>query len=530
MVDRIRMPARRSVLAALAGLPFLGMVGTARGQEGLPRRPEAPGPALRYGPARPFRYETLVARAEALARRPDRPPAERYAEQLARIGYDEHQQILMRRELAPRTAASPVAIDLFHMANFFRLPVAMHLVEAGSAREILYSSRVFAFGEAARFAAALPDDLGYAGFRLRNADTWEEWLSFLGSSYFRSPGEQGRFGLSARGLAVNTAMPGGEEFPRFSAFWLEPRAGREDRLTIYALLESARVAGAYRIDARHGRGTTMDVEAALFLRGDVGRLGIAPLTSMYWYGKHDRRQRSDWRPEVHDSDGLALWTATGERIWRPLINPPRPSVSLFRGRPKGFGLLQRERRFAQYEDPLTYYDRRPSLWVEPTGDWGAGALHLVELPAESEFNDNIVAFWVADRPATAGSAMRFAYRLHWLSDQPFPPPMAQVTATRTGTSGVHDPRSTKFAVDFEGGSLDRVEIRADGSSALEFAVSAPRGKIERNHVMPIDDARRWRAIFEYAPADEEPVDLRGSLRRGGEALSETWAFRFVPRA
>jgi glucans biosynthesis protein len=530
MTDRLRKPARRGVLAGLAALPFSGAWAGRAPAEEIPRRPaQAPGRLPRFGPRAPFRHEHVVARAQALARQPYRPPAERYSEALARIGYDAHQQIKMRRALAPRTKTSPVAIDLFHLANFFRLPVAVHLVEAGSAREILYDRDLFAFGEEARFAADFPEDLGFAGFRLRNADTWKEWLAFLGSSYFRSPGEEGQFGLSARGLAVDTAMPGGEEFPRFSAFWLAPQAGRADRLTIHALLEGPRVAGAYRMSAAHARGTIMEVEAALFLRGDIGRLGLAPLTSMFWYGKHNRLTGRDWRPEVHDSDGLALWTAEGERIWRPLGNPPRPQVSAFPGRaPKGFGLMQRERRFSQYEDPLVLYDKRPSLWVEPLGDWGDGAVTLVELPAASEFNDNIVAFWVPQRPATAGSALRLAYRLHWLSDEPYPSAAARVTATRTGRSGVHDRRSTKFAVDFTGGRLGGIAPRADGKSDLEFAVSAPRGRIERNHVMRVDDTR-WRAIFEYAPVDTEPVDLSGVLRRGGEPLGETWRFRFIPR-
>jgi glucans biosynthesis protein len=281
MTDRNRMPARRGILAGMAGLPLLGWGAAA--QEPLRRKADPP-PSLRYGPARPFRHESLVEQAQALARGPYRPPVIRHSEQLARIGYDEHRQIAMRRDLAPRTAHSPVAVDLFHLANFFREPVSIHLVESGTARKILYASNVFEFGPASRFAAALPDDLGFAGFRLRNAATWKEWLSFLGASYFRSPGEEGEFGLSARGLAVDTAMPAGEEFPRFSAFWLEPLQGREDRLLIHALLEGPRVVGAYRIAARHGRGTITDVEATLFLRGDVGRLGIAPLTSMYWYG------------------------------------------------------------------------------------------------------------------------------------------------------------------------------------------------------------------------------------------------------
>jgi glucans biosynthesis protein len=512
MADHIRMPARRGVIAGMAGLTLLGW---------NPARALEPPAALRFGPARTFRFEALVGHAKSLARQPYRAPVIRHPKQLARIGYDEHRQIAMRRALAPRIAASPVAIDLFHLANFFREPVAMHLVEAGTTREILYASSLFEFGPAAKFAAALTDDLGFAGVRLRNAATWKEWLSFLGASYFRSPGEEGEFGLSARGLAIDTAMPGGEEFPRFSAFWLEPRPGSEDRLFIYALLEGPRVAGAYRIDAWHGRGTTMDIEAVLFLRGAIGRLGMAPLTSMYWYGKHDRRR--DWRPEVHDSDGLALWTGAGERIWRPLANPPRVQTSVFPGpTPKGFGLMQRERRFSQYEDPLTLYDKRPSAWVEPRGDWGTGALHLVELPAASEFNDNIVAFWAPEGAAAAGSMRRFAYRLHWLSDEPYPSPLVRVTATRTGTFGVHDPRSTKFALDFEGAAL----ARAGGDP--DFVVTAPRGRIERNHGMRIGDPRRWRAIFEYAPEGREPVELTGVLRRGGEAIGETWRFRFVP--
>lgn len=523
MPNRLQVPARRGVLAGLAALPFLGWR-SAPAEEPLPRK-SGPPAASRYGPARPFTAAGLAELARALAREPYRAPVIRHADQLARIGYDEHRQIAMRRALAARTARSPVATDLFHLANFFREPVSVHLVEGGAAREILYASSLFEFGPAARFAAGLPDDLGFAGFRLRNATTWAEWLSFLGASYFRSPGEEGEFGLSARGLAVDTAMTGGEEFPRFSAFWLEPLPGREDKLLIHALLEGPRVVGAYRMAARHGRGTIMDVDATLFLRGDVGRLGIAPLTSMYWYGKHDRREGRDWRPEVHDSDGLAIWTAGGERVWRPLLNPPSLQETRFGGRaPRGFGLMQRERRFGQYEDPLTHYEKRPSLWVEPLGDWGAGAIHLVELPVAGEFNDNIVAFWVSDRPAVAGSEHRVAYRLHWLSGEPYPSGLARIVATRTGTFGVHDRRSTKFAVDFEGAGL----ARSSGDPA--FAVTAPRGSIERNHIMRIDQPHRWRAIFEYAPADGEPADLEGVLRGAdGTALSETWRFRFVPR-
>lgn len=516
---------RRGVVAGVLSLPVAASL-YGFGLDGPRSATERGARSDALGPPQPFSFDLLLQRARRLAREPYRVPAVRFPEILARIGYDEHQHIVLKREHALRAGEVPVAIDLFHLANLFREPVAIHLVQHGVAREARYARRLFTFGEPAAFAAALPDDLGFAGFRVRHPDTWKEWLAFLGASYFRSPGELGEYGISARGIAVNTATQGGEEFPRFSAFWLEPRPEQRETLVVHALLEGPSLTGAYRMTSVRETGVVMDVEARLFPRRDIERLGLAPLTSMFWYGEHNRHQARDWRPEVHDSDGLALWTGAGEHIWRPLNNPPLVQVSAFLDNdPKGFGLMQRDRDFDNYQDANVYYDRRPSLWVEPLAPWGRGAVHLVELPTDGEFNDNIVAYWHPEQPVTAGQELSLSYRLHWRAEEPFASPLARVVATRLGSAGVRDPRAKKVVVDFEGGRLGALD-RALAPS-VEFAVSAPRGKIERVHTLPIGDTRRWRAVFEYAAADAAPVDLRGHLRLAGAPLSETWIFQFI---
>ena len=74
------------------------------------------------------------------------------------------------------------------------------------------------------------------------------------------------FGLSARGLAIDTAESWGEEFPWFREFWLVTPAPNAKELTIYALLDSPRVTGAYRFAVEPGEQTRVDVECRLFLR------------------------------------------------------------------------------------------------------------------------------------------------------------------------------------------------------------------------------------------------------------------------
>ncbi|HVZ34470.1 MAG TPA: glucan biosynthesis protein, partial [Polyangiaceae bacterium] len=417
---------------------------------------------------------------------------------------------------------------------FFPKAIKMHELRAGQAREILYSPDYFDM-PANSIAKKLPKDSGFAGFRLhesrRRAD-WktQDWSAFLGASYFRAIGALNQYGLSARGVAVNTTAPGGEEFPDFTEFYLESPEKEEDPVMIYALLDGPSITGAYRIACRRTTGVVMEVENALFVRNDIAQLGIAPLTSMFWFSEYEKPFRIDWRPEVHDSDGLALFTGAGERLWRPLKDPTRVITSSFLDKnPRGFGLLQRDRVFEHYLDGVNY-DRRPSLWVEPIGQWGAGSVQLIEIPTDDEIHDNIVAFWVPSEPAKKGASYRYRYRLHWLADEPYPAEnSARVFATRLGRGGEPGkPRPkgvSKFVVEFAGKPL---ELLPKGAK-LNAKISTSRGKVSLSFTEPVPNTKRWRAVFDLSVEGNDPVELRLFLAQGAETLSETWTHQFEPR-
>ncbi len=488
----------------------------------------APAHNLFFGPEVPFSFDTLIGWAKDLSLRPFQKPVIHEPELLERLDFDEYQQIKFRPDWAIWSHGDgPYPVELFHAGKYFKEPVRIFVVSPkGTAQEVRYSPDLFTFGKS-DFAKTLPPDTGFAGFRVLTAPGEPDWLAFLGASYFRTPGETRQYGLSARGLAIDVAMPTPEEFPRFSHFWLEPLAGRPG-IVINALLDSPRIAGAYRIETTRETGTLMTIHAHLFPRVDIERVGIGPLTSMFWYSKHNRKAATDWRPEIHDSDGLSIWTGSGERIWRPINNPFRVRTSSFLDRhPKGFGLMQRERDFRQYEDDGTFYEKRPSVWVEPMEDWGEGAVQLVEIPTTDEIHDNIVAYWTPKERYRGGSHHEVRYKLHWRTNEPYPSALAQVVATRLGAGGIPGrpplKGTVKYVVDFRGGKLDQYRNRGD----VELNVSAQSGRIEREAVYPVVGTDKWRVMFDFTAASDDPVDIRLYLRKDGEALSETWLFQHL---
>jgi periplasmic glucans biosynthesis protein len=501
------------------------------------RAPALAAQGLKFGPAAPFRFETLKARARDLARSPYAAPPRPAPEVLNLIDYDTHGKIAFRTDLA-LWADGPGAfpVTFFHLGRFFQTPVRMHVVEDGSAREILYDSAYFDM-PADSPAKRLPANSGFAGFRVQEARAgkldWRknDWAAFLGASYFRAIGELYQYGLSARGVAVNTAVfERTEEFPDFTHIFFETPAPGADTVTVYALLDGPSLTGAFRFLMRRTAAVIMDVDKALFLRRDVERLGIAPLTSMFWFSETAKQTAVDWRPEIHDSDGLSLWTGAGERIWRPLNNPLRTTASSFADeRPRGFGLMQRDRNFDHYQDGV-YYDRRPSLWIEPQGDWGRGAVQLVEIPTDDEIHDNIVAMWVPAEPARAGRAYEFRYRMHWVEEEPHPSPLARCVATRLGNGGqpgLPRPKGVrKFMLEFKGEPLTRL---AKGVLP-EPVLSASRGEFSyvRTEAVPNDVPGHWRAQFDLTATGSEPVEMRCYLRNGGEVLTETWLYQYHP--
>jgi len=519
-------PSRRDLLCASLGAgAFVLLPEVAKAQ--------AAGEDAAFGPPEPFSFQRLREMAIALARKPRVAEPVADAEIIDRIDYDAHNRISFRKDRAlwNETGASPV--QFFFPGKYFPEPVHIYAVEDGMAREVRFSTDYFDIppGNPGR---ELTRTQGFAGFRVQDEPGGVDWMAFLGASYWRTAGYSGQFGLSVRGLALDTAIPDGpEEFPRFSRFWLEQGDGGD--LLAYALLESPSATGAYRIaSTQTEKGIVQDVETHLFLRGDVERLGLAPLTSMYWFGKPNGHLAPDWRPEVHDSDGVEIHTATGERIWRPLNNPPRVMANSFHAPGvKGFGLMQREREFSEYQDDGVFYEKRASVWVEPGSDWGDGSVTLVELPTDDEIHDNIVAMWTPAAPARNGQEHVFGYRLTWFDDCPVPPNAARFIATRIGAGGIPgQPRPknvVKVVCDF-----DNTGFQGRGRDpAIRPVVTASQGRTGNFAAYPVVNEDYWRAMFDLdfsmIPEDDDtPIDLRMYVEADGEARTETWLCQLFP--
>jgi periplasmic glucans biosynthesis protein len=487
-------------------------------------------PGVAAAQAGRFSFETVRAMARRLAGQayvaPPPPPPEVQA-----VDYDAAHGFGFRRERIPLWG-DDWGVELFPLTRTTPRAVTIHLVENGVARPLAYDPAMFWFPDGSPLHA-LPPDVGFAGFRaISRNDLRGEWLVFQGASYFRSPSPFGQYGLSARGIAADTYAVQPEEFPDFHTFWLERDA--EGRLVVHALMESQGIVGAYRfVNRRDGLRLVQDVEAAVFFRRGFDQIGFAPLTSMFWYGEDRRAASPDWRPEIHDSDGLAMWTGSGERLWRPLNNPHRVVTSTFSDdSPKGFGLIQRDRDFAHYQDDQAHSHRRPSVWVEPLHGWGRGTVRLVEIPTDDETDDNIVAFWTPEAPVRQGAAVALRYRLHWTDDTP-DGALARVVATRSGRPGEPGRRSVaqgrKIDVEFRGDNLTALRTATD----VEADVEAINGEIRYLAHYPAarherDEDALWRVTFDVVPAGDQPVDVRLTLRRQGHPLSETWTGLVFP--
>ena len=499
--------------------------------------PVTASPAAAASPSQPFDYAWLKGQARKLAAIPFQASQDALPPAMAKLSYDQFQSLRFRTDHALwANSGLPFRLQFFHGGRSFSEPVRLYEIVDGQSREIVYDTAMFEFDKAGIDPKLMRDHVGFAGFRVQFVTDWKtDVAAFLGASYFRAVGGDTRqYGLSARALAVDTAFPRPEEFPRFTTFWFERPASYSGTLTIYALMDSPSVAGALRFQIAPGGSLIMDIDSALYPRKPIERLGVAPLTSMFFYGKNDRRGANDWRPEIHDSDGLSMWTGAGEWIWRPLTNPAQLHFSSYIDEnPRGFGLLQRDRIFDHYQDDGVYYDRRPSLWVEPKpgsiGGWGKGWVQLVEIPTVDETFDNIVAFWnPAERPK-AGQEMLFGYRLYWGTHMPFGSPLGQTIATRTGIGGTVGQKrqyySWHFAVDFAGGELGALAKDAP----VEAVITTSRGQTEHVTAHYVEEFHGYRALFDVRPDEGmDPIDMRLYLRINGRALTETWIYLWTP--
>lgn len=487
-------------------------------------------PAPVEGAPGDFTFADVVRRAEELAASPYAPDRPDLPDYLANLNYDQYRDIRFDRDHNLwRDAGLPFQVNFFHRGFLAKDRVSINVIDNGQAAPVTFSHDLFDYGKNA-IPEDMPRDLGYAGLRLMyplNKDQiFDDLTVFQGASYFRALPKDLHYGLSARGLAIDTGLPSQEEFPVFREFWLRKPEPDATEITIYGLLDSESVAGAYRFVIRPGVETVIDVKTRLFFRRSVEKLGIAPLTSMFFHGEDTDRFIDDFRPEVHDSDGLLIETGHGERIWRPLVNPIGLRVSDFQDEnPRAFGLLQRDRDFTNYEDLEAHYQDRPSVLIEPIGDWGKGAVELVEIPSPAELHDNIVAYWIPAQAPRAGQDMEFAYRLRFAKDPEAGLLGGRVISTRVGASGTAelDSGKRKFVVDFAGETLAGL----DPATPVEAVIATTSGELSKPVVQANSETKGWRLFFELTPDGNTPADLRAFLRHGDNVLSETWRFRWV---
>ncbi|WP_130753950.1 glucan biosynthesis protein [Sphingobium xenophagum] len=457
----------------------------------------------------PFSWDRLIARAQRLARAPFAETPLHPGAQA--IDYDAlHQARFAEDRTIWGDLPGDTGVRLFPLSRTAAQPVQIALVDKGRATPLRYDPAMFDAPDS-NPVKKLPPDAGFAGFRIMNAARDGDWLSFLGASYFRAPSPQKQFGLSARAIAINTSLQGKEEFPRFTHFWLE-RTG-DSSVTIHALLDGASITGAFRFVSSLGKdGVRQDVTAALFPRRAIPELGLMPMTSMFWYDQANRRQGTDWRPEIHDSDMLSIASGDGSVHARPLVNPAMPQISAFAERdPKGFGLLQRDRDFAHYQDDGVFYDRRPSLWAIPARPLGAGQVRLYSFPTDSEYTDNVAAYWTPDAAPVPGRRIDLAYRLDWSAAQnPAGTALARVANVWRGRGD--QPDAQRLVVDF-----------ADVPDGVRPDVwtDVTGGRLIKAAGYPVlGQPGLYRAVIDLAANAGVQSEVRLQLRSAGRVLSE----------
>ncbi len=487
-------------------------------------------------------FETVESRALDLANQPyEAPDKNALPEWMKELTYDQYRDIRFDPQQALWSDDNlPFRAMFFHPGYLFREPVTIHETTDTHRQLVRLAEAYFIYGPLVQKRGDLPSDGGFAGFRLHaplnQPEVFDELAVFQGASYWRALGKGQRYGISARGIAVDTGAEGvTEEFPEFREFWLKKPEIDDTYITAFALLDGPSYTGAYSFTIQPGEDTVMNVKAVLFARKEVKRLGIAPMSSMFWFGENSRRRFDDFRPEVHDSDGLAIRMGNGERIWRPINNDTGNLEFSFFNMEKceGFGLLQRDRRFSAYEDGEAAYDLRPSLWVEPTSDWGPGSVMLMEIPTGNELADNTVAMWVPEKTPQPGDRLEYTYKQHWTMREDPSHAGGHVVATRTGSHDWQAEQRT-IIVEFEGdnllgtdGKLPEAVVEAGGEAAEKI-------KIQGVAVQPMPEGR-LRLAFQITPAAESgklseigPVELRAALKRGDDFLTETWVYRIKP--
>jgi glucans biosynthesis protein len=472
-----------------------------------------------------FGLEELRAKAQLLAARPFSPSTNHVSDALLNLSYVEYRNIQFDQSKALWGKEKlPFQIEFFHPGYVHRQTVVINEVNPSGVHQIPFSSQLFSYGAN---NLVLPADLSFAGFRISHPlQEFGEVASFLGASYFRMIGRGQVYGSSARGLAVNSTSLSAEEFPAFRQFWIHKPSPRDRDLIVLALLDSPSVTGAFKFSIRPGTATIATVNSSIFFRKGIKELGIAPLTSMFLHDENSHAPFGDFRPEVHDADGLLVHTGRGEWIWRPLETGQMMRVNAYQDEnPKGFGLLQRDRNFEHYQDLIGKYHLRPSVWITPLTNWGQGSVELMQLPSKTEFSDNVVAFWVPANPPRAGDSLDLNYEIHWLTNNLSE--LGRVRATRVGRVIEEPPKvpaNLRFVLDFEGASMEALSAQEQLQAEVHCGEG---GKFVADTVLKNELNGTWRLVIEITEPTKA-VDLRAFLKHRGQPVTETWNYTWQP--
>ncbi|MDP2803915.1 MAG: glucan biosynthesis protein [Phreatobacter sp.] len=517
------MPSRRALLASLLAAP--AALTLTRNADAQSSPLQASLAAVSDG--QPISRDALLAYAREVSRVAHQAPRNEVPRALTQLTLDQYRHIRMKPEQRIWAGENRgFTLDLLPTGNVFTNPVTIRTVDGGIIRDNRFAGDQYHFGQVPPLPAdAVVPYSGFRAFTALNGDTpTDEALVFQGASLFRALAKGQVFGIMARALTLNVAEAQGEEYSAFRHFWIERPGPGAASIVVHALLDSDSVTGLYRFSVRPGDTTVCDVEVTLFPRVDLQHIGIAPMTANYLFAPNDRTNIDDVRGGVHEAQGLQVWNGNGEWIWRPVTNPETLQVSAFVDQnPRGFGLLQRDRRFEAFNDLDARFERRPSVWIEPLGEWGQGQVQLVEIPVNDEMNRNILAYWRPRTPLARGAEHFFTYRMHWCWSPPERPPFAFVSSSRTGRAQGGG-RRRRFLVDFSSDEFAD-PARAGG---LRANLTHQRGRVSAVDGRLVPELRLYRVSFDLDPETSNQVELRLVLEREGQAQSETWLYRWTP--
>lgn len=512
------MRQRRDFLKLIFASALAGASSSLASAHGAASAATAPGAPAPY----PFVPGNVLDMARQLAKSPFKAPKNTLPDPFANLTYEQYVGIRSKAGSALWSGDNVgFALEPLHRGFIFSTPMDIYIVENGMAQKVPYDRAAFDFGKL-QPPADLPD-IGFSGVRVLDAaegQGFQEVAIYQGASFFRAKGRGQNLGVMARGLSIRTGDPQGEEFPFFRAVWIEKPKLATNALVIHALLDSTSVAGAFRFTLRPGEATIIDTELTLVARVAIDHIGLGAMSGMYLFGGLEHQKTDDVRPNVYEINGLQMLTGNGEWIWRPVANRDTLQISAFVDQnPRGFGLLQRNRSFYAFQDDDQHWELRPSLWIEPIGDWGEGEVQLLEIPTASENNGNIIAFWRPKAGLAEGTTQSFAYRQFWCWTPPARPTLAICTNSRMGKMG----KRWRFVVEFSG------EMFADAASAAQVKanMAANPGQIVWSRCYASAERKTLRVAFDLDPGSEAYSELRLVLESSGQAASETWLYRWT---